>query len=170
RERGLARAVGADERMDLAPADLDRHVVERDEAAPDATNAVAGQQDFSGAHGAPAWRAPSSRARSIRGRPIRPRGSRATQAMIDAPRPRCQWSEKPPMSSRDWKSSSRRLSANAPITAPRRWPRPPRMIITRAAPERCQESSSGLTKPSLIAKRKPAMPAIAPERTKAASW
>ncbi|MCG3189330.1 MAG: hypothetical protein LKCHEGNO_01667 [Burkholderiaceae bacterium] len=41
------------------------------------------------------------------------------------------------------------------------------MIST--APERCQLSSSGLTKPSFTANRKPPSPAIAPETTNAAS-
>ena len=42
-------------------------------------------------------------------------------------------------------SSFSSSKATAPITAPRRWPRPPRMIISSTAPELCQASSSGLT-------------------------
>ena len=57
----------------------------------------------------------------------------------------------------------------APITAPRRLPMPPRMIISSTAPDSCQESSSGFTAPSFTASRKPARPASAPAITNAAS-
>ena len=92
-----------------------------------------------------------------------------TQAMIASPRPSSQCLAKAPKIASLLKNSCSSAKAKAPISAPRRWPMPPRMIMISTAPLRCQLISSGLTKPSFTANRKPASPAMPPESVKAAS-
>ncbi len=141
---------------------VERHAVHRHQAAEAARERRGAQQHV----GVIAVALLSSRAacarpaRQRRPAPISPRGSSATLTMMVRPSPSCQCLAKAPKIASDLKNSCSSANAKAPITAPRRWPRPPRMIMISTAPEKCQLSSSGLTKPSFTANRKPPSPAM----------
>ena len=100
-ERRLAGAVGADDGVDLADVQVERHGVDRDQAAEAAREALArssGAARASVGCGAQPWRCARAAARR---RPIRPFGSSATKAMMVRPSVSCQCAASGPTSASD---------------------------------------------------------------------